>query len=38
MESGHQIGLDVLNLKNLFTLMFNYMKLFDFATNIFQNV
>ncbi len=35
MESGHQIGLGVLNLKVLVTLMFNYMNLFDFATIIF---
>ncbi len=35
MESGHQIGLGILNFKILFTLIFNYMKLFDFATTIF---
>ncbi len=35
MESGHQIGLGILILKILFTLMFIYMKFFDFATTIF---
>jgi hypothetical protein len=37
MESGHQVGLGILNLKILFTLMFNYMKFFDFTTTIFKN-
>ncbi len=37
MESGHQIGLGILILKILFTLMFIYMKFFDFATIIFKN-
>jgi len=32
MESGHQLGLDILNLKLLFILMFNYMKIFDSVT------
>jgi hypothetical protein len=35
MESGHQIGFGVLNFKIIFTLMSNYMKFFDFVTNIF---
>jgi hypothetical protein len=34
MESGHHMGLGILNLEILFTLMFNYMKFFDFATII----
>jgi hypothetical protein len=29
------IGLGILNLKILFTLIFNYMKFFNFATNLF---
>jgi hypothetical protein len=35
MESGHHVGLGLLNFEILFILMFNYMKLFDFATTIF---
>ncbi len=35
MESGHQVGLGILNFKILFTFMFNYMKFFDFVTAIF---
>ncbi len=31
MESGHQVGLGMLNLKILFILMFNYMNFFDFV-------
>jgi hypothetical protein len=34
LQSGHQVGLGILNLEILFTLMFNYMKFFDFATII----
>ncbi len=34
MESGYQVGLGMLNFKILFTLLFNYMKLFDFVTTI----
>jgi hypothetical protein len=37
MESDYQVGLVILNLNILFTLMFNYMKLFDFITIIFFN-
>ncbi len=37
MESGHQVGLDILNLRILFTLMFNYMKFFDFAITIIKH-
>jgi hypothetical protein len=35
MENGHQVWLGILNLKIIFISMFNYMKFFDFATNIF---
>jgi hypothetical protein len=35
MESGHQVGLGILKFKISFTLMFNYMKFFDFVITIF---
>ncbi len=35
MESDHQVSLNILNLKTLFTAMINYMKLFDFVTTMF---
>jgi hypothetical protein len=37
MESGHQVGLGIMNLEILFILMFNYMKFFDFAIIIIKN-
>jgi hypothetical protein len=37
MESGHQVGLVILNFKILYTLMFNYMIFKYFATTIFKN-
>jgi hypothetical protein len=37
MESGHQVGLGILNLKLLFTLMFNDMKFFNFVITIIKN-
>jgi len=37
MESDYQVGLVILNLNILFSLMFNYMKFFDFVTTIFKN-
>jgi hypothetical protein len=37
MESGHQVGLDILKFKMLFTFMFIYMKLFDFVISMFKN-
>ncbi len=37
MESGFQVGFRKLKFKILFTLMFIYMKFFDFATTIFKN-
>ncbi len=36
MEGDYQVGLVILNLNILFTLMFNYMKFFDFVTIIFK--
>jgi len=35
MESGHQVGLGILNFKILFISMLNYMNFFDFATTTF---
>jgi hypothetical protein len=37
MESGHQVGLGIMNFKILFIVMFNYTKFFDFTINIFKN-
>jgi hypothetical protein len=37
MKSSHEIGLGLLNLRILFTLIINNMKLFEFVTNIFLN-
>jgi hypothetical protein len=37
MESGHHVGLGILNFEILFILMFNYIKFFDCATIIFKN-
>ncbi len=35
MENGDQVGLGILKFKILFTLMFTYMKFFDFVITIF---
>jgi hypothetical protein len=37
MEGDYLVGLVILHLNILFTLIFNYMKLFDFVTIIFKN-
>ncbi len=37
MKSGHQVGLNLLNLKIFFTSMINYTKFFDFVITIFYN-
>jgi hypothetical protein len=37
MESGHEVGIAILNLKILFILLFNYMDLKKFVTIIFLN-
>ncbi len=38
MESGHQVGLGILNLKILFILSLYCMKFFDFDTTIFETM
>jgi Tfp pilus assembly protein PilZ len=36
MESGHQVGLGIMNFKILFIVIFNYMKFFDFTIIIIK--